>query len=88
MELPSCLLPDPTVLHFNTWAIDPTQASIAFALVSQQTAPECPLCHVGASRVHSRYGRTLADLPWAGWTVRLELGVRKLFCDNPGIMVL
>jgi hypothetical protein len=38
---------------------------------------------VAARRLHSRYERTLADLPWAGWTVRLELGVRKLFCDNP-----
>jgi len=35
-----------------------------------------------AERLHSRYERTLADLSWAGWTVRLELGVRKLFCDN------
>ena len=40
------------------------------------------MCHVAATRLHSRYERTLADLPWAGWTVRLELGVRKLFCDN------
>jgi transposase len=53
------------------------------SLISQQPAPECPLCHVAARRLHSRYERTLADLPWAGWTVRLELGVRKLFCDNP-----
>jgi transposase len=53
------------------------------SLISRQPAPECPLCHVAARRLHSRYERTLADLPWAGWTVRLELGVRKLFCDNP-----
>jgi hypothetical protein len=26
----------------------------------------------------------LADLPWGGWTVRLVLGVRRLFCDTPG----
>jgi hypothetical protein len=25
-----------------------------------------------------------ANLPRAGWTVRLVLGVRKLFCDTPG----
>src|SRR3954462_4465445 len=83
MELLSCLLPDSTRLHPVSWHIDPDQATAALSLISQQPAPECPLCHVAARRLHSRYERTLADLPWAGWTVRLELGVRKLFCDNP-----
>jgi transposase len=83
MELLSCLLPDSTSLHPVSWHIDPDQAAAALSLISQQPAPECPLCHVAATRLHSRYERTLADLPWAGWTVRLELGVRKLFCDNP-----
>src|SRR3954451_23461705 len=83
MELLSCLLPDSTSLHPVSWHIDPDQATAALSLISQQPAPECPLCHVAARRLHSRYERTLADLPWAGWTVRLELGVRKLFCDNP-----
>ena len=83
MELLSCLLPDSTSLHPVSWHIDPDQATAALSLISRQPAPECPLCHVAARRLHSRYERTLADLPWAGWTVRLELGVRKLFCDNP-----
>ena len=83
MDLLSCLLPDSTSLYPVSWHIDPNQATAALSLISQQPAPECPLCHVAAKRLHSRYERTLADLPWAGWTVRLELGVRKLFCDNP-----
>ena len=83
MDLLSCLLPDSTSLHPVSWHIDPDQATAALSLISQQPAPECPLCHVAARRLHSRYERTLADLSWAGWTVRLELGVRKLFCDNP-----
>src|SRR3954453_5844266 len=78
MELLSCLLPDSTSLHPVSWHIDPDQATAALSLISQQPAPECPLCHVAARRLHSRYERTLADLSWAGWTVRLELGVRKL----------
>jgi transposase len=82
MDLLSCLLPDSTSLHPVSWHIDLEQATAALSLISQQPAPECPLCHVAARRLHSHYGRTLADLSWAGWTVRLELGVRKLFCDN------
>jgi transposase len=38
---------------------------------------------VPAKRLHSHYQRTLADLPWGSWSVRLGLAVRKLFCDNP-----
>src|SRR3989454_4127353 len=32
--------------------------------------------------IHSRYTRTLADLPWADDRVRLQLRVRKWFCRN------
>jgi transposase len=33
--------------------------------------------------VQSRYERTLADLPWHGVSVRLELRVRRFVCLNP-----
>src|ERR1700757_258990 len=33
-------------------------------------------------RIHSDYGRTLADLPWAQYRVYLQLRVRKWFCCN------
>jgi transposase len=32
--------------------------------------------------VHSRYTRTLADLPWQGVPVRVRLRVRRFFCDT------
>ena len=35
-----------------------------------------------ARRIHSHYERTLADLPWAAYRVRLQLRVRKWFCGN------
>src|SRR5262245_36357033 len=37
-----------------------------------------------AQHIHSHYARTLADLPWAAYRVRLQLRVRKWFCPNPG----
>ena len=40
----------------------------------------CPLCSVLSSRIHSRYVRTLADLPWNGIPVRLRLTVRRFLC--------
>jgi transposase len=41
----------------------------------------CPLCGRGSSRVHSRYRRTVSDLPWHGISVTLEVRARRLFCD-------
>src|SRR5207247_8482166 len=40
------------------------------------------LCTTPARRIHSHYERTLADLPWAAYRVRLQLRVRKWFCGN------
>src|SRR5262245_56401703 len=47
-----------------------------------QTRTPCPLCATPARRIHSDYGRTLADLPWAQYRVCLQLRVRKWFCGN------
>ena len=70
-------------LQLVGWQLDPAQARIALSLRSQQTSPSCPRCEVSTDRVHSHYQRTLADLPWGDWSVRLGLTVRKFFCDNP-----
>lgn len=52
-------------------------------LVSSRPAVPCPACGTEAVRVHSRYIRTVTDLPWQGLTVRLHIGVRRFFCDRP-----
>ena len=46
------------------------------------TAP-CSNCHSRATRIHSRYHRTLADLPVAKLPLYLRLQVRRFYCDNP-----
>ena len=42
----------------------------------------CPACSHPSERVHSRYVRTLADLPWQGVQVRFLLHTRRFFCDQ------
>ncbi|MDQ3567084.1 MAG: ISL3 family transposase, partial [Actinomycetota bacterium] len=49
---------------------------------TERPAAECPLCGRPSRRVHGRYTRTLADLPWCGTPVRLRVRVRKFFCDE------
>ena len=44
---------------------------------------QCPLCNQQSDAVHSKYQRQLKDLPCAGQQGRLQLTVRKFFCQNP-----
>ena len=59
-------------------------APSAITLVVNTTAAQapCPRCRRRSSRVHSRYTRLVADLPWHGVAVRLELHTRRFRCEN------
>ena len=48
---------------------------------TQQVVP-CPVCAVFTPRVHSRYTRLLAELPWGTARVPWQLRVRKFVCTN------
>jgi transposase len=76
------LLPDATVLRLTACEIDDTTAPITLRVQATPTRAPCPLCATPARRIHSDYGRTLADLPWAQYRVCLQLRVRKGFCHN------
>jgi transposase len=70
-------------LSLEAWHVDDAAAAITLQVTSTQTQVPCPRCHVQTARVHSRYTRTLADLPWGPYTVCVQLRVRKFFCDHP-----
>jgi len=78
----ACLLPDATTLRLAACSVDTTSAQITLLVHSTQARIPCPLCATPARRIHSHYERTLADLPWAAYRVRLQLRVRKWFCRN------
>ncbi|MBA3470211.1 MAG: transposase family protein, partial [Herpetosiphonaceae bacterium] len=83
MDLVAHLLPDPTVLDAQDTTVIADPALITLTVVSRQPTSLCPRCATPATRVHSRYCRTLADLPWAGYRSRLLLHVRRFFCAQP-----
>ena len=78
----AALLPDATALSLEACEVDDTTAQITLRVQSIQTSAPCPLCATPARRIHSDDTRTLADLPWAQYRVRLQLCVRKWFCPN------
>ena len=79
----SRLLPDASRVRLETWHLDPVSSTITLTLRARQRTACCPLCHQRSRRVHSRYERTLADLPWGASAVTIRLQVRRLFCDAP-----
>jgi transposase len=61
--------------------IEEIDGVLTISAVSTQQSVCCPLCSSVATRVHSHYTRTIADLPCAGQPVCLLMQVRKFFCD-------
>ena len=74
------LLPDPKILHLES--IIATGETITIAVMTTQPQAVCPCCDQFSRRVHSRYTRTITDLPWQGIAVRFRLTTRKFFCQN------
>lgn len=74
------VLPAPKLLNLISVRAD-ANAITLFAKTSPRTA-RCPICGKRSGRIHSRYTRTLADLPWQGVPVTVHLRVRRFFCDE------
>jgi transposase len=74
------LLPDRSKLRLEQASIEPNQ--LVLTVATTQTQALCPLCSQAATRIQSRYTRTLADLPWASQSVSLRLLIRRFFCFN------
>src|SRR5215211_2141167 len=55
---------------------------VGIRVASEASRSRCPVCGLVSSRVHSRYWRTVSDLPWHGISVTLEVRARRFFCDE------
>lgn len=75
------LFPQLQSMRIENVAIDGKTVTLAVA-VEGATAP-CPLCHCTSTRVHSRYRRTVADLPVSGRAVVIVAQVRRFRCLSP-----
>ena len=82
MQVP-VVLPDAEGLACECVEMDHPHRQVAVLVTSQHAGCPCPQCKTCSTRVHSRYGRILADLPWQGYQALLQWRSRKFFCDNP-----
>ena len=80
MSLPAFL---PESAHVVLQSVDASPTVTRVALRATAPAASCPVCQQPSDRVHSRYVRTLTDLPWHGQVVQIRLEVRRFFCRTP-----
>jgi transposase len=74
------LLPAPHQLRLLGLCAD--ERGILATVVATAASSSCPRCGARSSRPHSRYVRQVADLPWHGIAFRLDVHVRRFFCDH------
>jgi transposase len=70
-QLLQCLLPGCQLLRLEHEEIDTEGHHITVNVSSTQTLVQCPVCTHPATRIHSRYERTLADLPCVNYSLTL-----------------
>jgi transposase len=75
------ILPDPSRLHLLGLSAD--EDAITAQVMTTTPDACCPLCQQRSTRIHSRYLHQVADLPWHGIALRLQLQVRRFFCTTP-----
>jgi transposase len=79
--LPLALLPASVALRVGGLVIDADTVTISLRAAS--ASARCPDRAAPSPHVHSRYARTIRDLPSRGKATILRLTARKFFCRNP-----
>jgi transposase len=74
------LLADPAIVRLVK--IIPSPESLILVVEAARERAPCPSCGEQSGRIHSRYTRSVTDLPWQGSAVKIELLTRRFFCDN------
>ena len=64
----------------------PAPDQITILTAPKPSSSACPLCGAVSSRLHSHYTRTLADLPWQGCAVTIQVRARRFRCATTGCL--
>lgn len=74
----SAFLPLPEGMSIDQ--VHQSESQLTVVVISTSASAPCPGCGSFSEHVHSRYQRTVKDLPCGGRCVVLRLCVRKFFC--------
>ena len=76
----STLSADPEAIRIISFVSN--QDSITILAQSSKLFGICPVCQSVSSSLHSNYFRQIADLPWHGVAIQIQLMTRKFRCRN------
>ncbi|MFJ8062955.1 transposase family protein [Streptomyces sp. NPDC096142] len=65
-------------------AVVPADGAVHVVARTRNVVMSCPDCATPSERIHSTYKRHLADGPVGGQAARIDLSVRRLYCENAG----
>jgi len=74
----------PDIAEVELVSLGRVSGSVEMRLKTCRVSAVCPACATSTQKVHSRYLRRLADLPWDGVPVLIRLQTRRFFCVAPG----
>ena len=74
----------PDIAEVELVSLGRVAGAIEMRLKTCRVSAQCPRCGTSTKKVHSRYVRRLADLPWHGVPVVIHLQTRRFFCVEPG----
>ena len=72
----------PAELQLRIDGVEMEKDTVNIWLTSTNVWSVCPHCQTISERVHNSYSRHPADLPLAGYIIRLDMAVHRFFCDN------
>ncbi len=74
----------PDIAEVELVVLGRVASAIEMRLKTCRVSAVCPACGSCSRKVHSRYVRRFADLPWDGVPVIIHLQTRRFFCVEPG----
>jgi transposase len=80
LVLINILWPDES--QFSIDRVEMENETIVMSVTATNDKGICPHCHSVSESIHSHYQRHPADVPLAGYAVRLDITVPRFFCDN------
>ena len=78
--LTNILWPDES--QFSIDKVKMENETIIMSITATNEKGKCPHCQAISENIHSYYQRHPADVPLAGYAVRLDITVPRFFCDN------
>jgi transposase len=74
----------PDISEVELVSLGRVAVAVEMRLKTCRVSASCPACGSSSRKLHSRYVRRLADLPWDGVSVIIRLQTRRFFCVEPG----